>query len=399
MTKVSGNGLTKLQENLKEYFLQYNTEIDTNHIAEILNEFTDDDGRLYTHDGLRKGVHKILICTGAGNTIVGGADMWVNDFLTYVWPTLPLRKTWKLLIDSKRPTNFNQKSLPKGLTYHFHGDNPEVTEEWLKVAQEIHVLHPHYHKRPHIWHHEDKFKSVFVHAYAKDIINVLNKIPELTQLQTQTNIDEVFYNEYLSTFKKRVWIGNNYSSVMEDFPNYTYNIPNIYQFKHNLSLTSHISNGKIGFASRAETRKCLHWLNGHHGFALTSQYDVKNLRDTTTYSLRDIDIYQWEPEIHHQFMLKNWGIFHGAYFQEPFGYSIFQAVDYGKLPILNWDWAPDIQYKYRASNKMEFDRCVKNILKDSYEVRLENFMRLKSYMLKFGNVEKWVDDIRNILLR
>lgn len=399
MTKVSGKELIKLQENLKEYFLQYNTEVDTNHIAEILNEWTNDEDRLYTHEGLRKGVHKILLCTGAGNTIVGGADMWVNDFLQYVWPTLPMRKTWKLLIDSKRPTNFNQKSLPKGLTYHFHGDNPDVTEEWLKTCQEIHVLHPHYHKRPHIWHHEDKFKSVFVHAYAKDIVNVLTKIPELKLLQTQTNIDEKFYEEYLSTFKKRVWIGNNYSSLLDDFPNYTYKIPNIYQFKHNIPLTSHISNGKVGFASRAETRKCLHWLNGLQGLALTSQYDVKNLRDTTTYSLKDIDIYQWDPEIHHQFMLKNWGIFHGAYFQEPFGYSIFQAVDYGKLPILNWDWAPEVDYKYRAGNKMEFDKVVKTILKDSYETRLENFMRLKAYMLQFGNVQKWVDDIRNILLR
>ena len=399
MTKVSGKNLVSLKDALTDYFVQYNTEIDTNHIAEILNEYADDEGRLYTHDGLRKGIHKILICTGAGNTIVGGADMWVNDFLHYVWPTLPLRKTWKLLIDSKRPTNFNPKYLPKGLTYHFHGDNPEVTEEWLKTSQEIHVLHPHYHKRPHIWHHEDKFKSVFVHAYAKDIVNVLSKIPELKQLQTQTNVDEVFYNEYLSTFKKRVWIGNNYSSLLEDFPNYTYRIPNFYEFKHNLPLTTHVNNGRIGFASRAETRKCLHWLHGHEGFALTSQFDVKNLRDTTTYSLKDIDIYQWDPEIHHQFMLKNWGIFHGAYFQEPFGYSIFQAVDYGKLPILNRDWAPELDYRYRVNTKMEFDKCVKTILKDSYEVRLENFMKLKSYMLKFSNVEKWVDDIRNILLR
>ena len=399
MTKVSGNNLVKLKDSLNEYFTQYNTEIDTNHIAEILNEWTDDSDRLYTHDGLRKGVHKIMICTGAGNVIVGGADMWVNDFLIHVWPTLPLRKTWKLLIDSKRPANFNPKSLPKGLTYHFHGDNPEVTEEWLKNSQEIHVLHPHYHKRPHIWHHEDKFKSIFVHAYATDIVNVLNKIPELKQLQTQTNIDEVFYGEYLATFKKRVWIGNNHSSLLEDFPNYTYRIPNFYEFKHNISLTSHIDNGKIGFASRAETRKCIHWLNGHQGFALTSQHDIKNLRDTTTYSLKDIDIYQWDPDIQHQFMLKNWGIFHGAYFQEPFGYSIFQAVDYGKLPILNKDWAPEVDYKYRVQNKMEFDKCVKTILKDSYETRLENFMRLKLYMLQFGNIDKWVDDVRNILLR
>ena len=98
-------------------------------------------------------------------------------------------------------------------------------------------------------------------------------------------------------------------------------------------------------------------------------------------------------------MLKNWGIFHGAYFKEPFGYSIFQAIDYGKLPIINLDWAPEVNYRYRAETKMEFDKMVKTILRDSYETRLENFMRLKSYMLQFDDVEKWVDDIRNILLR
>lgn len=342
---------------------------------------------------------KVLISTGGGNTIVGGSDMWVNDFLKHVWPTLPLKKTWKLLFDSKRPTNFNPTSLPKGVIYHFHGDDPEVTEMWLKTCEEIHVLHPHYHKRPHIWQHEDKFETIFVHAYAKEILNVLDNMPELNQIQTQTNVDVKFYEEYLSTFRKRVWIGNNHSSLLDDFPNYTYEIPNFYKFKHNLPLTSHIDNGKIGFASRTETRKCLHWLNGHQGFALTSQHDVKNLRDTTTYTLKDIDIYQWDPDIYHFFMLKNWGIFHGAYFKEPFGYSIFQSVDYGKLPILNHDWAPEVEYKYRVGNKMEFDKMVKIILKDSYETRLENFTNLKSYMLKFDSVEKWVDDVRNVLLR
>ena len=153
------------------------------------------------------------------------------------------------------------------------------------------------------------------------MVDVLNKIPELSLLQTQTKIDAEFYDDYLATFKKRIWVGNNSTSMIEKFPNYTYNIPNFYEFKHNVQLTTHIDNGKVGFASRAETRKCLHWLNDHTGFALTSQHDVKNLRDTTTYTLKNIDIYQWDPEIHHQFMLKNWGIFHGAYFQEPFGYS------------------------------------------------------------------------------
>jgi hypothetical protein len=97
-------------------------------------------------------------------------------------------------------------------------------------------------------------------------------------------------------------------------------------------------------------------------------------------------------------MLKNWGIFHGAYFKEPFGYSIFQAVDYGKLPIINKDWAPEVDYKYRVSTKNEFDECVKQILKDSQEERFQNWSNLKKYMQKFDNKEEWIDKVRTAIL-
>lgn len=342
--------------------------------------------------------YKLLVTTGAGNSIQGGSDIWTNYFLNLVWETLPNRKEWRLLIDSKRPITFEDKSLPKGLKFHFHFDDVEKTNQWLEESESIHVLHPHYHKRPHLWHWEDKFDTVFVHAYARDITNVLNKIPELKQLQVQTNVDTDFYDDFLVTFKKRVWIGNNHSSLLDRFPNYTYTIPNFYEFKHNLSLTTHVDNGKVGFASRAETRKCLHWLNGHSGFALTSQYDMKNLKDSTTYTLSGIDLFQWDPDIHHFFMLKNWGIFHGAYFNEPFGYSIFQAVDYGKLPILNKDWAPEVDYKYRVSTKNEFDFCVKTMVNDTYDERNFEFNKLKEYMKQFDNKNEWIDKVRTTIL-
>ena len=97
-------------------------------------------------------------------------------------------------------------------------------------------------------------------------------------------------------------------------------------------------------------------------------------------------------------MLKNWGIFHGAYFKEPFGYSIFQAVDYGKLPILNKDWAPEVPYKYRVSTKNEFDEMIKQMVKDSYNEREENWLNLKNYMKKFDNKEEWIDKVRTSIL-
>jgi hypothetical protein len=139
-------------------------------------------------------------------------------------------------------------------------------------------------------------------------------------------------------------------------------------------------------------------LNNHQAFVLTNQFDVKNLRDTTTYSLNGIDLFQWDPKIHHFFMLKNWGIFHGAYFKEPFGYSIFQAVDYGKLPIINKDWAPEVEYKYRVSTKNEFDEMVKQILKDSPQEREKHWLNLKEYMKKFDNKDEWIDKVRTAIL-
>ena len=56
----------------------------------------------------------LLVCTGAGNVIQGGADIWVNNFLKEVWPTLPNRVRFRLLIDSNAldPYVFTNWSLP-----------------------------------------------------------------------------------------------------------------------------------------------------------------------------------------------------------------------------------------------------------------------------------------------
>ena len=341
----------------------------------------------------------LLVCTGAGNVIQGGADIWVNNFLKEVWPKLPNKVRFRLLIDSKRPTNFNPNSLPVGLRYHFHYDDPEITKQWGDESHWVHFLHPHYHMREHIWRFEDRFGICFVHAYPKDMKDVIKQLPELDRLQFNTKVDEKFYGEFLLTCRRRVWIGLNKSQLIDDFPNYTYYLPNYYEFKGPSSLTTHVENGIVGFAARAETRKCLHWLHGiDKSYALTSQWDIKNLRDTTQFTLPDTDVFQWDPNIKQAFFGKNWGIFHGAYFKEPFGYSIFQAVDYGKLPIIHKDWAPEVDYDYRASTMNEFKKIHKKILIDSHSKRLKNFNNLKTYMKQFDNKTAWADKVRSIIL-
>lgn len=385
---------TKFKKTITEYLDK--DKVDAEELARLLNRFLQDDKLRVTTT--KKNKIRILLTTGAGNVIQGGADVWVNHFLNLVWPLLPDKKNWRLLIDSKRPPQFEPTSLPKGLVYHFHFDDVEKTDKWLNECEEIHSLHSHYHKRDHIWHYEDKFKTIFVHAYPREMEEVVDKIEELKRLQFNTKVDAEWYDDYLLTFKKRIWIGNNYTSLFDNFPNYTYNIPNFYEFKNNLPISSHRENGKVGFASRIESRKCIHWMNELEGYALTSQMDLKNLRDTTTYTLPRVNLFQWDANIHHQFMLKNWGIFHGAYFKEPFGYSIFQAVDYGKVPIINKDWAVDVEYDYRASTMNEFKKITKRIQSDPYEKVERNFNNLKKYMEKFDNKEIWIDKIRTTLL-
>ena len=341
----------------------------------------------------------LLVCTGAGNVIQGGADIWVNNFLKEVWPKLPNKRRFRLLIDSKRPANFDPNSLPVGLHYHFHFDDPEITQQWGDESDWVHFLHPHYHMRKHIWRFEDRFGICFVHAYPKDMKGVIKQLPELDRLQFNTEVDEKFYWEFLLTCNRRIWIGLNKSQLLTDFLNYTYILPNYYEFKGPAALTTHVDNGVVAFAARAETRKCLHWMHGiEKGFALTSQWDIKNLKDTTQFQMPTVDVFQWDPKIKQAFYTKNWGIFHGAYFREPFGYSIFEAVDYGKLPIINTDWAPEVDYKYRASTKNEFDNCIKEILNDSQETRIEERNKLIEFMKKFDNKEEWADQVRSQIL-
>ncbi|MGY8887259.1 MAG: hypothetical protein ACKVGT_10610 [Flavobacteriales bacterium] len=341
----------------------------------------------------------LLVCTGAGNTVQGGADIWVNNFIKEVWSKLPNKSRYRLLIDSKRPNNFKPTSLPPNLKYHFHHDDPSITQKWGAESKWVHFLHPHYHYREHLWEFEENFGICFVHAYPKDMRAVEKQLPELTRLQFQTKVDEKFYGEFLLTCKKRIWIGLNKSQLLDDFPNYTDVIANYYEFSGPAQLTTRVDNGEVGFAARAETRKCLHWMNGiKKGYALTGQHDVKNLKDTTTFTLPNVDLFQWDPGIYKAFMGKDWGIFHGASFKEPFGYNIFQSVDYGKLPIINKDWAPSVDYKYRVNTKNEFDACIKQMVRDSHETRVIERNKLIDYMKRFDNKEQWVDAVTTQIL-
>ena len=137
----------------------------------------------------------------------------------------------------------------------------------------------------------------------------------------------------------------------------------------------------------------IHYLDNHESFVLSNPYDWKNITENSNFNFSKCKFFQWDTKIHNLFMKKDWFISHSCHTKEPFGYSIFQSVDYGKLPILHSDWG-DVDYKYRASNKKEFDNIVNQIEKDSFEELTHNFNILKEYMLKFSSKERWTKRIK-----
>ena len=129
--------------------------------------------------------------------------------------------------------------------------------------------------------------------------------------------------------------------------------------------------------------------------SLSKKNNVKILDNSFRKNFSDIKFFQWDSKILDLFMKKDWSISHSCHTNEPFGYSIFQAVDYGKLPILHSDWG-DVDYKYRVSSKEEFDSMVEIICNDSYEEQLDNWMRLSNWMIQYDDKWGWANKIKKL---
>ena len=113
---------------------------------------------------------------------------------------------------------------------------------------------------------------------------------------------------------------------------------------------------------------------------------IQNLKYITMIQNLKMCFTKWIGEFHIQ-----------AFSSEPFGYSIFEAVDKGKLPILHSTWCKDLEYPYRASSKKEFQNIYKNLCDTSYEEKLKWFNHIKSYMINnFSNKQEWVNKLLDI---
>ena len=189
--------------------------------------------------------------------------------------------------------------------------------------------------------------------------------------------------------KHNIWVGV-YDIMLENI-----NVPNFYEFKHNTPLSK---SNNIGFASRCEGRKNPHYLDGLKSFIFTNSFHFKTVwKGFGKYDYSKSKIYHYDSKFKDIFYNMDWGISHSAFTSEPFGYSIFEAVDRGKLPILHSTWCKDFKYPYRVSSKKDFVNIYSSIKESSYSEKNKWFILLKQYMIdNYSNKNMWVDKLLTI---
>ena len=302
----------------------------------------------------------IYYSTGGKNLVGGGSDVWVNHWVDEIQPKLD--RPSKLVI---------------------HQDN-DVRKD-LDEADRIHILHGYYTPNQVVLDYKDKIYSNVMHVELKKSLNA-HKDLELPLLK-HFNASIEYEKDILNIAKKTIWIGLYESSYHNDYD--IIDIPNFYEFNED-GIT--IDSNRVGFCSRMETRKAPHFLNDIDSYFFTNVEHFAWWRENLNYNFTKTKLFQFQYKNLKKFLRRDdWGISHSAHIHEPFGYSIFQAVDYGKIPILSEDWLHEIEYPFRASTKEDFEECWKQICKLDVNQRQDYIDYLKDKLIKFTDKKQWVD--------
>jgi hypothetical protein len=322
----------------------------------------------------------VFITTGYGKNVIGGADLWCNNFMENILPLVT--EDYKIVVDG-RPL------LPeKDAIYTFQND--EEIDKILSKCDKIVFLHHSYKPNPIIKKYLHKTYLTFVHAFIPDMLGLNDEYENI-----MTRLDWHWQKDILDNSEKIVWIGYETDTIHTYFPN-TITIPNYYEWKQNKPFLPLVSN-RIGYAARCETRKNAHYLDGIPAFIFSNKYDYKRMLEGSKINASVHQFIEFDYRFHNKFFEKNFQIFHGAYIKEPFGYAIFDAIDNGKLPILDGSWMKDIKYRYRAINKKQFHYQYLRILEDGFEKNKKQFDRLKAGLEKYTNKQNWVTKILEVI--
>lgn len=322
----------------------------------------------------------VFITTGYGKNIIGGADLWCNNFIKNVLPLI--QEDYKIIIDG-RP-------LVKEIGAIYTFENEKEVDKILDECDRIIFLHHSYKSNPIIKNYLHKTYLTFVHAFIPDMLGLNSDYENL-----MTKVDWEWQKEILDNSDNIIWIGYEDDTLHKKYSQ-TKTITNYYEWKHNKPFTGIISN-KIGYAARCETRKNAHYLDNIPSIIFSNKYDYKRMLEGSKINYEHHRFIEFDYRFHNKFFEGNFQIFHGCYTKEPFGYAIFDAVDNGKITIIHTDWMKHIDYKYRASNKKEFNQKYLQILEDDFKKVNYEFCKLRDGLNEYTNKENWIKKIIKII--
>ena len=330
-------------------------------------------------------MYDVYYTTGGGPYTNAGSDKWVNDWLELISPKLDVKPI--LLIHRNKPKNFDDYDYKFPIETYWHGDDIDKFEELCRGARRINILHGHYTPLKPILENKDKIHSNILHNSVDHVLK--SSLGLDTYTVHAPYMDSAWEKEVANSSKHNIWVGL-FDILIENE-----NIQNFYEFKRNLELSD---SNTIGFCARPEGRKNPHFLDGIKSFMFTESLEMKwYWKSWMKFDFSKSKIYHYNSEFKDEFYNKDWGISHSCFTNEPFGYGIFEAVDYGKLPILYTSWCKDFEYPYRAKNKKEFVDIYNQLCKEPYSVKKQWFDKLKSYMVEnYTDKNKWINSLLDI---
>jgi hypothetical protein len=326
-----------------------------------------------------KSKYNVFYSTGGVTNIGGGSDVWVKYWVDEIAPKL--KDPFYLLVDRDKVDTDNDIDIK--ITYKNHPDFDTI----LDNADKIHILHGYYQARASIIRNFNKIETNIMHCCIDKSLTA-HKDLGLSWLKHYA-ADTEWELKMLEVAKKTIWIGLSDTRYhKEGFD--IIDIPNFYEFTMNKKPCE---SNVVGFTARMETRKAPHFLDNIKSIFFTRPDHFGEWRENTDFVWKNSRVQQFRWERHYQFMMRDdWGISHSAHIHEPFGYSIFQAIDFGKIPILSHDWLPDyLSYPFRASTKEEFEECWMRIRELSLDKREEYLEYLRAELNRFTDKKVWVD--------
>ena len=328
-------------------------------------------------------MYDVYYTTAGGPWFNSGADIWVTNWIKEVANDLEVKPL--LLFHRHKPENYEEFPIKID---HIWETNELKIDEILKGARRIHILHGHYTPTTAIHNNLERIDSIVFHNLTK--VSLMAQMGKDEYLHWYGNWE--YESELINKIKNKIWVG------LYHFPYQTenlYHIPNNYTFIQNKELSE---STQIGYAARVEGRKNVEYMDGLGGYISTnSETFNKYYKKKYGFKFEKSKIYKFDYAFKEKFYGLDWGISHSCFQHEPFGYGIFEAVDYGKLPILHEDWHVPLDYKYKADSKETFKETYETICHDDYETRKAEFEKLKNWMIKnFSNKDEWKEKLLDI---